>query len=1262
MRIVEHYSDGESLPVQTSEHPDLIPVPALIEDAESFRYLLVGPEPTIPVRTWAKAYEAGACALVSQDPGGRWLVLPTQRFIENRRELPQQAAFELAVASWFAYDGPLLFTDLISFFPPEYFLDDRPLVESEREAAAQSEVGGRFVSLHTHSEFSALDGLSRVQEAVAAVVADGQQALAFSDHGNCAVHPEQQAECLKAGIKPIFGMEAYFVDDRLRRPVTRMVLEDGKEVKKSDAAEVRDYDHITLWAMDNTGLRNLWAMSTESYRDGFYYYPRLDWDVLGRLNEGVIASTGCLRGPLARAIESGDDMKVRTVLARMLDIFDDRLYIEIHTNSLDRQRKVNEESLRYAKEFGIPIIACTDSHYTHHEDAQTHTTWLAVQTNKDVTEETGLFGGAPEYFMHTAEEVEKALSYLPADQVELAMSNTVALANRCSASIQGVPTAPTYSKGENAVADDERRLREVCEANWARKVVGKRDDEQVYRDRFEREMDLLVRKQFTGYFLVVWDYVAAAKREGILVGPGRGSGGGSLVAYLAGIVEIDPVFYDLIFERFLTEGRKDLPDFDIDFPASKRDWIKNYVRKRWGEDHVVTIGTVLRLQAKSAINDALRAIKPTLGYEPDYLDFKTVSQTIKDAERSLAGKALAWDDLWAQFGDVLDPIRSKYPPVFAAADNMVGRLKSYGKHAAGVVISTDLPLTDLPLRTSDDGQMVTQFDMNALQLMGYVKFDFLTLRTLDTIQDTIDLIQQTYGKKIDVYSWREELEDPQVWEEVAAGHTLGLFQVETKSGTKLTKQLGPTSVDDLAVVMTIVRPGPDRSGLKDIYLRRRAGLEPVTVPDPRMESFLGPTLGCMIYQEQVMATCMQIAGYTATEAEGVRKILGKKLVEQAAEAGKEFIRRAIECDTDPEVAKLLWSQMEEFAKYGFGKAHAYGYAVLGAWTAWLKIHFPIETLASLLSTVDDDRIPEFVQEAKRMGYQVKAPDINRSGVLFTREGTTIRYGIASIKGISSSAAPIVAGQPYASVEDFIDRMVTPKGSPVNSGDLASLAAVGAFDELFPNRRALEQRLTWEASGAHKICQSYDSTTVGPGGLPCTFDWLHEADPPMVKIKKKDQVPGGPTETPKPPPARCTVACRQYRRPEPFDVELVVPYTADDILQRERETLGVWLSGTPFDRMPKAQLETAHKASDIEAGPIDQEYITIALVNRVVPKTTKNGDRYAWVTLFAQDGEFDAACWPDQWAKYRPVLNKDALIVAIVVKDGRGTKLTGLAVA
>ncbi len=861
---------------------------ALVQDDDGFTILTIDGPHTVPMRVWLRAHSEGAAMLVF----GRTHAISVEDFEQHRTEVPSTASYDV--------------TNLREMTPDpayrDYLVEQVATEEVDRLAVSE------FVHLHTHTEYSQLDGLSTWEEVFTTIQADpkGGGAVASADHGNCAGHPEQQDLADKYGVKPIFGMEAYFVPDRHRRsrswiefegfevdPANLTDADRKKTEKKNDSVEVKaEYTHITLWARDQVGLRNLWAMSTEAYREGLYDgKPRLDWDTLERFSEGVICGTGCLRGPVARPLIEDDVDTAREALMRLRSIFDDRLYIEMHTNQLDDQIKVNKTLYQFCADYGIEPLAAVDSHYSVPEHKDTHQTWVAMQIGKTLAEDTSMFQGRQDYHLKTADEVRASLAYFPSEFVERSMANTVEIARQCTAKVGGEVTTPTYSKASDQHPDpvqrDIERLVEICLANWERKTTGKRYDQATYMARFEREMKLLVEKGFCGYFLIVWDYVAWAKSQGCLVGPGRGSGGGSLVAYLADIVEIDPVDSDLIFERFLTEGRKSLPDFDIDFPTSWRQRILNYLISRWGVDFVSNIGTVGRLRTKQAINDVVRVMKPVLPYEVDFKDFENLKKEVTAADRPLAGKHLPWDEFQAQYADTVDPMRRSYPEIFEVVDIVMDRVKVYGKHAAGVVISTDSPLTDLPMRLVVDKDtkeeiMVTQFDMVALEILGYVKFDILTLRTLDTLQICIDLISETFGHRVNPYDWKEEHSDPQVWAEVSDGRTLGLFQIETASGTRLTRRMQPGDLYDLAAVMTVVRPGPMRSGLTESYLRRRAGIEEVTYLDPRLEDFLGDTYGSMIYQEQVMAVCMNLAGYDSTEADTVRKLLGKKQVVRLA--------------------------------------------------------------------------------------------------------------------------------------------------------------------------------------------------------------------------------------------------------------------------------------------------------------------------------------------------------------------------------------------
>lgn len=1104
---------------------------------------------------------------------------------------------------------------------------------------------GTFVHLHTHSEYSSLDGLSTVQEIVDRAVLDNQPAVAITDHGVCAAHPHLSRVAGEAGIKPIFGIEANFVNDRMRRGLG---LPDGR--KKSDLneaellaydtdlAEVKDYWHLILWAETDEGLHNLWAMSTEANRDGYYARPRMDWDTLQRHSAGVLCSTACLRGPITQAIVRGDEDAAISRMARLQAIFPDRLYVELHTNTEEDQIKANPALVDLASRFSVPIVAVTDSHYSCMEHEAAHHAWIAAQTGKTINDDSGMFKGTSQYHVMTEAEVRKSLSYLPDSVVSEAIANTVLVADRCDTHMKANPAPPVFSPPfahHDPVADDVNRLLKVCMDNW-KKLNGKTHTLEEYEDRFAYEFGLLVDKGFCGYFLIVSDYCLWAKRQGILIGPGRGSGGGSLVAYLSGITDIDPVETDLLFERFMTKGRTELPDFDVDFPSSRIDEVLQFIADKWGEDCVVRVGTHIRLKNKGVIRKLAGALKDSI--DINWGDIEIMSKIITKAESGSAGLGISWDELMTEYETEFKPYRTKYPVLFELADIFVGRLNAYGKHAAGVVISPrDNLTTRLPLRVGDDDRLIAEYDMDALAFLGLVKFDFLAVTTLDTLQMTIDLVKARTGEVIDPYSWKTEYEDEEVWKFLSAGNTKGCFQIETPAGTKITKDLKPQNMHDLADVITLDRPGPMRSGLDQAYLRRRHGKEAVTFVDPRLETVLNRSYGVLLYQEDIMKTCMVLAGYDDEQADKVRKILGKKKVELAREEGAKFINAAIERGMDPNAAERLWAQMEEFARYSFNRAHAYGYAMLSYWCAYLKYHHPQEFYVAAMSMLDSDnksKIVDFVSEAKSRGYQVLPPDINASGKDFTIVGTEIRYGLGSVLGIGDVAVDaIIKAQPYESYADFREK------KPVNIGIARKLIQVGAFDSFGCHRGQLLAELEHEESGDDLRCAFFNEHKQGaPNGLPCDFDWTSEPERLGARGKPLKQ---------KPIPTKCTVRCRNYTQGEPKPVTSE-PWSEVQIRNAEMELLGVHLSSTPFDKANEEFGDEIWRASQLEAEDTLAQACLIGIVKQVREKLDKRGKPFAIVSLFAQDGTVDAACF--NWKELKPLLKESALVMAVVSKN------------
>ncbi|PPS89517.1 DNA polymerase III subunit alpha [Streptomyces sp. MH60] len=1223
LRLITSYAPADAPYVQVGDLRTT--APALVEhDGDGTRWFLTPATNPLGARLplWNRAERDGAAGILIHLVNGV-LAVPAHLVEEHSGAQPGQI-LDLSNVPTAAFEDA-----------PTY----HEVLDQLEAAQDPPKTSSGFVHLHTHSEYSPLDGLSRMDEILREVTRHGQTAVAITDHGTCAGHPELQRAADKAGVKPVFGIEAYLCDDR--------VIRAEKGDKELQDKLRNDYWHVCLFAENETGLRNIWAASTESFRDGFYFRPRMDWDTLGRFSEGVIASTGCLRGPVAVAIKTGDMELARQRLTRLMDLYPGRLYVELQPNDMPDQVNLNQALVSLAAEFGLPLLATVDSHFPTADDAHAHDVWIACQTNKDVQDEGDLFAEDLNLYVMGEAEVRAGLAYLGERVVEEAIANTTALADRCNARIEGDTTTPSFTGDP---AEDERRLNALCIANWDRlpasAQVGASGSQRIYRDRYMREMDLLVEKGFCGYYLMVADYVGWAKDHGILVGPGRGSGGGSLVAYLARITSLDPVRHDLLFERFLTRGRAGLPDFDVDFPASKKAEILGYLRERWGEKQVVSIGSELRLKNKAVINELVRALASQLP-EGAAADLRQVSTLIDEAEAGTAGLGMSWEDLWAQHADQLQPFADRYPELFAMAERLVGRLKSYGRHAAGVVISTGAPLTDwLPMRTIDgEEQMVTQWAMGDVEAIGLVKFDILTLRTLDTIQQTLDLVRDQRHYEIDLEAFEAEFEDPLVWDELQGAHTLGVFQVETHSGTRLCERMRPGNVAELADMVTIVRPGPMNSGLTDAYLRRRAGEQAVSFPDERLRRVLEPTWGAMIYQEQVMAVTRLLAGYDESEADYVRRILGKKKVSAIAEAGQTFLERV---DMPQEAAERLWNQMAEFSKYGFNKSHAYAYAFLAYWTAFLKVNYPREFLVAAMSTVDKDRVPEFVKEARRLDVDVLPPDINRSGAGFRPDpdAYAVRYGLDSVKGVGSAAvADLQAGQPYTTWDDFTER----KGPKANAGVVALLARVGAFDTLVDNRRGLEAKLLAAKTGDDAQCV-HKRIETAPGALQiqnvwCTFDWASEPAPINSRTGKLLKR--------KPLPKRCTKACRQYTAPPPMEIHSIDPYTPVDVRTIEHEMLGTYLSSTPFDDLGEQDRATLRAQAELLATGPNGTYYVAAIVAGARPH--RSGEM-GFLTLETEVSTLRAAVFRDAWTVEQRRFTKGALCLAELRKTDRGLSL------
>lgn len=1059
-----------------------------------------------------------------------------------------------------------------------------------------------FADLHVHTEYSVLDGESTCREAVRRAVDNGGEALAITDHGGCFGHVDFQRECLAAGISPVFGIETYFRPDRLARPA-----EGDKEAQR----RLINGDHLILLAQSDKGLHDLWAASTEAYVTGFYGRPRMDWDVLEEFGSDLVCTTACLSGIIADDVLNQRVDAVVAKLGRLKSVFADRLYLEVQANEIPEQRRMNRLLAEVGDVLGIPMIVTSDAHYPSPAEEELHRQWMACQTGK----------GKEDYWhfspMLPEAQIRESLSYLDPKVVDRAIWNTGEVAARCTARIGGHAEPPVFTPGGTA-DDDARALRGMCESNWDL-VAGLGSE---YRDRMEREFKVVTGKGLAGCYLIVDDLIRFARSQGRLVGPGRGSAAGSLMSYLLDITSVDPLKAGLLFERFLTEGREALPDFDLDFATSARAPIQEYAVGKYGADHVVRVGTIVRYGAKGILNKLFSVHVRELPDEAQ-ADAKEIAKLIDQAEAGTAGLGLPWDEIMQD--PEISVYREKYPQVFAVAEKLQGRVYTQGQHPAGLIISPGRSLTgSMPMRHAKPGDklLVSQWDFRAAEQLNLLKLDILTLRTLDTVDMAIRLVEDRTGIRLDPRKWDIEHFDPQVYDMIGTGLTLGAFQIETRLCSDYARRLKPRDLAGLADLTTMIRPGPRNSGATERYLARYLGTETVEYAHPLLKELLSSTYGVMLYQEQVMQACMILAGYSELEADGVRKILGKKLMSKIEAAGEEFVRRAAERGHDEEAMRALWTDMAEFGRYAFNKAHGYSYGVLSYWTAWLKEHYPAEFLTAVMSTVKKmERLPEFATEARRIGLAVQPPDVSSCQGPFTCQGTTIRYGLLAIPTVGETAVKtITAAQPYASYEDFLAR------SKANAGIVYALAKAGALDALVPSRRGLVRVIEADRDGSSVRCVHKTEEHEGPGGLPCSYDWDTE---PAIRVPVQRKSGTVLKVIVKPPPKKCTVACRRYTPPSQGGMAGWAEYAPDELFRQDLAAYGTWMSPAAFERLDGLSgglREESRVMARRLATAAPGTYPVAAVLAEVHSAMTKRGSAMWWAKLVTEVSVLDLACF------------------------------------
>ena len=889
-----------------------------------------------------------------------------------------------------------------------------------------------FVHLHVHSEYSLLDGMSRIKDLPVRAKELGMKAIALTDHGVMYGAVDFYKECKKNDIKPIIGCEVYVA------PRSRFEKEAGRD---------SGYNHLILLAKNKEGYQNLSKLVSLSFVEGFYYKPRIDLEILEKYSEGLICLSACLAGSLSQALIQDDMQKAEEIALWHKRVFKDDYYIEIQHNGLRQQIMINQKLIQLARKLDIPLVATNDAHYLKKEDSYFHEVLLCIQTGKRMSDEDRMRFETQEFYIKSPEEMADYFSEFP-DAIE----NTVKIAEKCNYDFEfGVTKLPNYDVPEE-YATHLDYFKDLC-YKGIKKRYGENPAEEVM-SRLEYEISVIDKMGYVDYFLIVWDYINYAKSVGIPVGPGRGSGAGSIAAYAIGITDIDPLKYGLLFERFLNPERVSMPDFDVDFCYERRGEVIEYVERKYGKDHVSQIITFGTMAARMVIRDVGRVL------DYPYSETDKLAKMIPMEVHITIPKALEQNREFKKLYESNPSVKQ----LIDIAIKLEGLPRQASTHACGIVITKDPVDTYVPLYVND-GNISTQYTMNLLEELGLLKMDFLGLRTLTVISDTEKLVKQNRG--IDV-KYDKEMNDPKVYKLWANGESIGIFQFESQGMTNFMKELKPDCLEDIIAGVSLYRPGPMDQIPRYIKGKQNPGHNVYT--HPALEPILNVTYGCMVYQEQVMQIVRELAGYSLGRADLVRRAMGKKKLDvmakereyfingQVDENGNVLVPGCVRNGIDKESANKIFDEMAEFAKYAFNKSHAAAYSVVSYRTAYLKTYYPAEFMAATLNSFlgNLDKVPVYIYECKRLNIEILKPDINKSFTKFTVQDNKIRFGLGSIKNVGVSAIETVIAErikngEFKSFTDFCERI---QSGTVNKKCIECLIKAGCFDSMSQTRATL----------------------------------------------------------------------------------------------------------------------------------------------------------------------------------------------------------------
>ena len=1103
-----------------------------------------------------------------------------------------------------------------------------------------------FTHLHVHTEFSMLDGAARLDELVAKAVGDGQPAIGITDHGNMYGTLDFYRECNKQGIKPIIGTEAYMAHDhRSERPTRRGRIDDsGGDTEGGKKL----YYHLTLLAENQTGYKNLIQLSSLAFMEGYYYKPRMDWELLEKYSEGLIATTGCLGGHVLQSLLNGDDKGALAKASRLQDIFGrDNLFVELQDHGLQAQRDTNPKLVEIAKQIGAPLLATNDSHYTHQHDHESHDALLCVQTGALLSDPKRFKFEGTEHYLKTAAEMRYLFREVPT-----ACDNSLWIAERAELEIEfGKPLLPNFPLPAG-FEDDAAYLTHLT---WE----GAKDrwGDELSADVAERlayELKVICDMGFASYFLITWDLIKYAKDRGIRVGPGRGSAAGCAVAYSLRITDLDPVRYDLLFERFLNPSRISMPDIDMDFDSRYRDEMIRYAAERYGRDHVAQIITFGTIKARNAVRDAARVLgypygigdKLAKAMPPMVMGRDTPLKYCFEESPKYADGYKAAADLRAMYDS--DPDLKR---VIDVARGLEGLKRSDGIHAAAVVITKD-PVTDyVPIqRKPESGQepadapVVTQYEMHGIEDLGLLKMDFLGLRNLDVITDTVAMVRATRDPEFLIEDI--SLDDATTFALLSRGDTMGVFQLESPPMRQLLKALAPTSFEDVAALIALYRPGPMGVNMHYDYADRKNNRKPVEYFHPDAEEVLGDTYGLMIYQESVMRVAQKFAGYNLAEADNLRKAVGKKIREMMAKERVSFEAGVVATGYGELLGKQLFDIIEKFADYAFAKSHSFGYGLVTYQTAYLKAHYPVEYLACLLTSVKSnlDKAATYLADCRSMGVKVLPPDVNRSVSNFAALSPSevaddislpvgspgaITFGLSAVRNVGEGLVELLVNErnengPFDSFHDFVERVPEPV---LNKRTVESLIKGGAFDSLGHPRRGL--LTVFE----HVIDSTVSRRREREKGVMSLFgDWGDgdtSADGASDGFSERTPIPG-------------------------------LVFDKGDQLRYEKEMLGLYVSDHPLFGVEGAlKRKVEHQLIDLPMMDDGAQVVVGGVITNLARKFTKRGDQMAVFVLEDLDAGIEVTIFPRTLTEQGHKLEDDLIVTVKGRLDRRDESRFGL---